>query len=234
MKYLALLAEPESGPASVPGTPEFEESVAHHAVFDAYAGPAIVGGGALYPVAEAATVRNTGGTPLVTDGPFAESNEVVGGFYIFEAHDFDAALDLVRRIPDMDNGYTELWPMVEWFSTPHTAGCWLALLREPSGGADDPGTKAWDEGAAAHARFTEAAGSAVRAGGALRPPASATTVRTKGGEVMLTDGPFSESTEIVNGLYVLSAPDRATAVRLALQIPMGPGGCIELRRMVDE
>ena len=113
MKYLALLAEPESGPASIPGTPEFEESVAHHAVFDAYAGPAIVGGGALHPVAEAATVRNTGGTPLVTDGPFAESKEHLAGFYLIDCDSLDRAVEWAAKVPDAQLREVEVRPVLD-------------------------------------------------------------------------------------------------------------------------
>ena len=68
------------------------------------------------------------------------------------------------------------------------------------------------------------AGDAVLAGGALHPIATATTVRVRDGEVLVTDGPFSESAEVVGGFYVLAAADLDAAVALAALIPVDPGG----------
>jgi hypothetical protein len=53
--------------------------------------------GGLQPVAQATTVDNTGDAPIVSDGPYAESKEYLGGFWIIEAPDLDAALDWARR-----------------------------------------------------------------------------------------------------------------------------------------
>ena len=53
--------------------------------------------GGLHPIESATTVDATGDEPIVTDGPFAESKEYLGGFWIIEAADLDAALELARR-----------------------------------------------------------------------------------------------------------------------------------------
>ena len=53
--------------------------------------------GGLKPISECTVVDATGGKPVVTDGPFAESKEYLGGFWIIEAADLDAALELARR-----------------------------------------------------------------------------------------------------------------------------------------
>ena len=59
----------------------------------------------------------------------------------------------------------------------------------------------------------QAAGAMVSAAG-LKPPSQAARVRLKGGEVMLTDGPFAESKEVVGGFFLLEAKDRAAAVAM--------------------
>lgn len=128
MDFLALLVGPEIGPEVVPGTDEFDAEVALHDEFGKYAGSAIVGGAALYPSADAVTIRGSDGAPLITDGPFVELAEVVvGGFYVFAADDLDTALDLTRRIPGMDEGYTELWPLESWTVSEELAGTWRPL-----------------------------------------------------------------------------------------------------------
>jgi hypothetical protein len=59
----------------------------------------IVGGAQLRPVETATTVRQADGELLTTDGPFADTKEVFGGWFLFEADDVDAALEVAGRIP---------------------------------------------------------------------------------------------------------------------------------------
>jgi hypothetical protein len=61
--------------------------------------PRVVAGGHLAPVATASTVRVANGTALVTDGPFADTKEVMAGYYLLEADDLDAALEVAGRVP---------------------------------------------------------------------------------------------------------------------------------------
>ena len=78
MHYLVLLGGDESlDPA--PGTPEFDAMMAGYERFGELAGPTIRGGEALQPKATAATIRHGDGAPLVTDGPYAETTEAIGG-----------------------------------------------------------------------------------------------------------------------------------------------------------
>jgi hypothetical protein len=62
-------------------------------------GATIVAGEALQPTVTATTVRTGEGSPLVTDGPFAETKEALGGFYLIDAEDLDAALALATAMP---------------------------------------------------------------------------------------------------------------------------------------
>ncbi len=59
----------------------------------------MLGGEQLQPPETAATVRVSDGRTLTTDGPFAETKEALGGFYLYEAADLDAAIELAARIP---------------------------------------------------------------------------------------------------------------------------------------
>jgi hypothetical protein len=68
----------------------------------------------LQPVEAATTVRVTDGQTLTTDGPFADTKEVLGGFYLFEADNLDAALAVAARIPAARmGGAVEVRPIVE-------------------------------------------------------------------------------------------------------------------------
>ena len=72
-------------------------------------GPGVYGGEQLQPVENATTVRVQDGQTLTTDGPFADTKEVLGGFFLVEAGDLDAALDIAARM----GGAVEVRPIVE-------------------------------------------------------------------------------------------------------------------------
>ncbi|TDE13067.1 YciI family protein [Jiangella asiatica] len=75
--------------------------------------PRRVGGARLQPVETATCVRVTGGRTLVTDGPFADTKEVLGGFAVVEAADLDEALEMAARIPAARfGGVVEVRPVV--------------------------------------------------------------------------------------------------------------------------
>lgn len=217
MQYLALLIGKE-----IERTPEEScgETEAYRA-FAIKAASAIRSGDALLPAATA--VRITGGpdTPTVTDGPFAEGAEVAGGYYVFEAENLDEALALARDTPAAKHGAVEVWPVVHSLelSRALTGNDWLALLLEPPASAHTPGSPEWEAVAAKHADFHSAAGDHVLGGAALHDPSTATTVRVRNGEVMVTDGPYVEGAEVATGVYLLAAGDRDEAVKLASLIP---------------
>ena len=72
-----------------------------------------VAAGPLHPVATATSVRVRDGKRLVTDGPFAETREQLGGYYIVEAADLDEALAIAERIPPARYGTIEVRPVME-------------------------------------------------------------------------------------------------------------------------
>ena len=71
-----------------------------------------LGGEALQPVATATTVRQRNGKTLTTDGPFAETKEQLGGFYLVEAKDLDEAIKLGSGIPAVRTGSIEVRPIM--------------------------------------------------------------------------------------------------------------------------
>jgi hypothetical protein len=70
------------------------------------------GGEPLQPATTATTVRVREGKVLKTDGPFAETREQLGGFYLVEAKDLDEAVSIAARIPDARNGSVEVRPVI--------------------------------------------------------------------------------------------------------------------------
>jgi hypothetical protein len=118
MRYMFLIYASEQ--AYAPGGPmaseeaqkkEFEEYFA----FDAAAKEAgvLVAGDPLQPVGTATTVRVKGDKPLTTDGPFAETKEQLGGYYILDCKDLDEAMSWAARIPSARHGSVEVRPIME-------------------------------------------------------------------------------------------------------------------------
>jgi hypothetical protein len=67
----------------------------------------------LHPVATATSVRVRAGKRLVTDGPFAETREQLGGYYLIEASDLDEAIGIAERVPPAQFGTVEIRPVME-------------------------------------------------------------------------------------------------------------------------
>jgi hypothetical protein len=226
MQYLALLIRQDRDL-----TPDEQATeMAAYQSFHATAGPAIRSGDALLPAVAAVRVSGGPDAPIITDGPFAEGAEVAGGFYVFEAENLDDALELAGGIPVARHGAVEVRPIyhtvdAEWSQS--DAG-WLALLLEPPASVNAPGSPEWQAEAERHGEFAAAAGEHIVAGAALHEPATATTVRVRDGQVLLTDGPFAESAEIATGFYLLRAADRDEAVKLASMIP---ASVVEVRQL---
>jgi len=76
--------------------------------------PGVSGGAQLQPATTATTVRVDGGDTLTTDGPFPETKEALGGYYLLDAGDLDAAIEIAARIPAARmGGAIEVRPVVE-------------------------------------------------------------------------------------------------------------------------
>lgn len=226
MQYFALLISREQD-----RTPDdLSTAMAAFEAFHAKAGPAIKAGDALAPAAAAVVITGGRDAPVVTDGPFAETAEVACGYYIFEAENLDEALALAREVPVATFGAVEVWPVVHAIepSRALTGNDWLALLLEPPESAHTPGTPEWEAVAAKHADLHAAAGDHVIGGAALHDRSTATTVRVRDGEVLITDGPYVEGAEIATGIYLLSAADRDEAVKIASMIP---ASAVQLRQL---
>ncbi|HEY7937870.1 MAG TPA: YciI family protein [Candidatus Limnocylindrales bacterium] len=71
------------------------------------------GGEALHPTTAATTVQVRDGRTITTDGPYAETKEALGGFYLIDAKDLDEAIDAAARIPGARHGFIEIRPILE-------------------------------------------------------------------------------------------------------------------------
>jgi hypothetical protein len=112
MQYLLLIYE--EPPATEPTPAEFGSMMAEYNAYSAWLAETgqLVGGDALYPVSDATTVTVRDGRRIITDGPFAETKEHLGGYYLIDAPDLDAAIEAAARIPGARTGKVEIRPVL--------------------------------------------------------------------------------------------------------------------------
>jgi|SRR4030095_7201479 hypothetical protein len=115
MKYLCLIYSEEKQRAAIPKEElenlkreyfKFTDSIRQSGQY--------LGGEALQPVQTAKTVRIRNGKLLATDGPFAETKEQLGGFYLIDADDLNEAVEVASRIPATRQGCVEVRPIMEF------------------------------------------------------------------------------------------------------------------------
>src|SRR5437016_2613075 len=110
MQYALLIYVNENGPKNTPEQDQalfsaymnFEQTVSQKGIKKA--------GEALHPTSSASTVRIRNGKTTTTDGPFAETKEQLGGFYLLECKDLDEAIEWATKVPDVKNGSIEIRP----------------------------------------------------------------------------------------------------------------------------
>ncbi len=115
VKYMLMIFSNEKAEASM----TTGDSAARHAAYGAYTqaliqAGAMAGGERLRPTTTATTVRVSGGRTEVLDGPYADTKEQLGGYYLIEAPDLDQAIAWAARCPAASHGTVELrpvWPM---------------------------------------------------------------------------------------------------------------------------
>ena len=187
---------------------------------------------------DATTVRVRNGRTLVTEGPFTEAREWVGGFDIIDCADLDEAIEIAARHPAARFATVEIRPFMQFpdaapgsrivpagfAERPQTGKRYLMLVCvDPDAevdpdGQDDP--DAWvDQMDARGIRHF---------GEVLQPPSDATHVRVRDGQLLVSDGPFTESKEWIAGLDLIEVSDLPEAVEVAAAHPMAAGGVIVL------
>lgn len=193
----------------------------------------------LDPPETAVTVRVRDGETLVTDGPFAETKEFIGGLDLLECADFDEAIEVAAKAP------------VSWFMAveirPFAGEPWVgeraaAFGRGEDGEASPYALTAWTGGTQAAPSATEAVTREVGAwrqdlqarglrilGGTLEAADTATTLRVRGGKTLLSDGTFIKTGEFITGIDIVSCVGRQQAVELAAAHPLAPYLAIEVR-----
>ncbi len=113
MRYMMLIYGNEAAGAEATEA-DWQETMQAYNAFQAEAGERILSGDALHPTSTATTVRLRDGNVLTTDGPFAETKEQLGGFYILNCENLDEAIAMAAKIPGAKHGCVEVRPIMEF------------------------------------------------------------------------------------------------------------------------
>ena len=116
MKYMLLIYTDEAVWTESDRQHCYEEST--QLTHELHAKGKYLGASPLQPVSSATSVRVRDGKRLITDGPFAETREQLGGFFMIEAKDLDEAIAIAARIPAARKGTVEVRPIVELAGLP--------------------------------------------------------------------------------------------------------------------
>lgn len=244
MKYLLTVYSPESA-----WTPEEWNdcvSISMKICEELASRQQLLSAAPLHPVATAETVRVRDGKPCVTTGPFAETVEQLGGFYVIDVEDLDEAIAIATRLPPTTKGTIEIRPLHHMDGLPsdqwerleseyHSLQPYMLLCYDDEPAWAQAGEDALEEARQDAVRFThdlQQMGYWISAS-PLHPSATATSVRIRDGNRIIFDGPFAETREILGGYYVLLLPSQVAAMELAMRHPGVHFGAVEVRQVFD-
>ncbi|MDQ0465992.1 hypothetical protein QO010_003785 [Caulobacter ginsengisoli] len=116
MQYMLLIYEPEGVFEGEAGKARLMDVVGKHMALakEMREAGAMQSGSGLQPVTTATTIITNGGSQTLHDGPFAETREQLGGYYLIDVADLDTALAYARRIPVVDGGKVEVRPLATY------------------------------------------------------------------------------------------------------------------------
>jgi hypothetical protein len=196
------------------------------------AGATLLHGSRLRPPEDATTVRIRDDRLLVTDGPFAETKEQIGGYGVLECGSVEEAARLVGRHPHSVMGSTEVRALSDSASAgplpEPPAGTTRYMLLVCTDPAVDP--KVFDDLEPVEPWVADTNRRGIRVfGSEVTPPDTARTARMRDNRVIITDGPFAETKEQIAGFDLLDCAERDEVVAIAARHPMARGGILEVR-----
>jgi len=201
----------------------------------------------LHSVTTATCVRVRDRKRQVTDGPYAETVEQLGGYYIIDVDDLEEAITIASRLPPAKKGTVEIRPLLplpDTLSLPEKETSHQAeavaeavadepkdylLLMYAEEGAWPP-----EEHAPALAESVDLchqlhANDQYLSAAPLQPPETATCVRVRDGDRVVVDGPFPETKEQLGGYFLIRVANLDEAIDIAARIPGSQRGTAEIR-----
>ena len=184
---------------------------------------------------------------MITTGPFAETTEQLGGYYLIDVENLDEAIAIASRLPPARKGTVEIRPLFKLEGLPteklsmDTATGESTLKKFMFLCYDDE--EAWRNAGqeAHHAAMKEAvelchqldSNGQYLSASPLHPIATATSIRVRSNQRLVSDGPFAETREVLGGYYVILAKDHAAALKIAAEHSGARIGAVEVREVFD-
>lgn len=211
-------------------------------------------GHALQDPSTAVTVRSRDGQTLLSDGPFTETKEFIGGFDMIDCANLDEAIEVAAKHPvswfhrieirpfadDPIRPSAEALPCTEAVQIPDTlragdAGAsryLLVMCLDGIPGTDEEEASVMRDG---RSWLEEAQQRGVQVfGHALKHADTATTVQVRDGETLLSDGPFAETKEFMGGFSIIEGVSREEAIELAAKHPLARFHMVEVRPFAED
>ena len=191
----------------------------------------------------ALTLRMTGGKPVISDGPFAETKEVLAGFDLIDFASRDQAIEFAKKRCVHDGHVTEIRPVHDSWWAYHGPGTSDAKRFMIMIVTDVEALAGWsqtqvDRNVAHHQQvgmeYSSQKG-VVRgeplcfSSARLRPNAEALTLRVQGGKSLTSDGPFAETKEAIGGFFIIDCASQEEAVAWAKKVSANSGETAEIR-----
>ena len=180
---------------------------------------------------EVSRVRVRAGNAVVSDGPFAESKELIGGFWLIDVASRAEAIDVARRTPHARAGSVEVHSVSRRYTSTRVAEGtpFLLAFRMEPGLSDPDGAKLREmldfmQELERSGKFLETAPLASDP-----PPAR---IEVQRGRRCVTDGPFAEAKEAIGGYGLVTASGRAEAIEIAKRTPHARWGPVEVREIL--
>ena len=245
MKYMLLVYSPENAWTEEEWTACTVESTT--VCQDLQAKSQFIAASPLHPVATAASVRVRNGQTLVTTGPFAETTEQLGGFFLIDVPNLDDAIAVATRLPAAKKGTVEIRPIYyleglpsdRFGTTPSNAenagSRYMLLCYDNDQLWNDLGPDALIAAQREAVELTQQLDACEQyiSASPLHSVSTATSVRIRDGKRTVTDGPFAETREFLGGYYVIDARDLNEAVSIAARHAGARIATVEIRRLFD-
>ena len=242
MQYLLLIHSDERRIATLPDD-EVADIVGVYMALTAemQARGAYVGSNRLAPTGEASSIRVRDDEVVITDGPFAETKEQLGGYFLIDVDSIDEALEWAGRLPTARTGSVEVRPVIplpEAEADPAAAAarssemeCLLLFYYDEVAREKVPE----EQRAVTRREFFalhDELGPRYLAGLPLQPTETATTVRVRDEELVVTDGPFAETKEQLGGFFLIDVDSVDEAKAWAAKVPSARFGTVEVRPVI--
>ena len=187
----------------------------------------------LQPTETAKTVRVKDGETLVTDGPFAETKETLGGYYLVDADSIDDGAGARGEDPVRSRSAARSRCARSWRCSDAVPAAHLRRRERVGSRARRDQERDRTRSTARLSADLARAGQAPRRRASCSRSRRATTVQVRDGDTLVSDGPFAETKEALGGFFLIEAESLDEAIEWAARIPTARYGTIEVRPVVD-